>query len=172
MSRFFFIFSEIYRVGDNRWTVNTSTTPQICDQLGTENAYKKDSYVNSSSWYEFWFAIICIDINIILDLFFYRNPTILETVSMLVIKGSTRKNIFFIDEMQRQGIILSPMCIWGKMCKWSVKNICHIISHVGLSECSQTTCYSSFPIVQSLTISARSRESERQNIIDGTHTWQ
>ena len=27
-----------YRVGDNRRTVNTSTTPHISDQLGTENA--------------------------------------------------------------------------------------------------------------------------------------
>ena len=29
---------EIYRVGDNRGTVNTSTSPHISDQLGTENA--------------------------------------------------------------------------------------------------------------------------------------
>ena len=33
------MFIEIYRVGDNRRTVNTSTTPHIWDQLGTENAY-------------------------------------------------------------------------------------------------------------------------------------
>ena len=31
---------KIYRVGDNRRTVNTSTTPHISDQLGTENACK------------------------------------------------------------------------------------------------------------------------------------
>ena len=29
---------KIYQVGDNRRTVNTSTTPHISDQLGTENA--------------------------------------------------------------------------------------------------------------------------------------
>ena len=34
------MFIEIYRVGDNRRTVNTSTTPYIWDQLGTENACK------------------------------------------------------------------------------------------------------------------------------------
>ena len=34
------MFIEIYRVGDNRRTVNTSTTPHIWDQLGTENACK------------------------------------------------------------------------------------------------------------------------------------
>ena len=28
---------KIYRVGDNRRTVNTLTTPHISDQLGTEN---------------------------------------------------------------------------------------------------------------------------------------
>ena len=31
---------QIYRVGDNRRTVNTSTTPHISDQLWTENACK------------------------------------------------------------------------------------------------------------------------------------
>ena len=31
---------KIYRVGDNKRTVNTSTTPHISDQLGTENACK------------------------------------------------------------------------------------------------------------------------------------
>ena len=34
------MFIEIYRVGDNRRIVNTSTTPHIWDQLGTENACK------------------------------------------------------------------------------------------------------------------------------------
>ena len=34
------IFIELYRVGDNRRTVKTSTTPHICDQLGTEDACK------------------------------------------------------------------------------------------------------------------------------------
>ena len=58
------------------------------------------------------------------------------------------------------------------MWKSNIKNIFHIISHVGLSECSQTTWYSSFLIVQSLTMSAHSRQSEQQNIKDGTHIWQ
>ena len=58
------------------------------------------------------------------------------------------------------------------MSKSNVKNIFHIISRVGLSECSQTTWYSSFPIAPSFTMSAHNRESERQNIIDKMHTWQ
>ena len=33
------VYGEIYRVGDNRGTVNTSMGPHISDQLGTENAY-------------------------------------------------------------------------------------------------------------------------------------
>ena len=40
----------------------------------------KHYYVDLSSWYEFWFALIFyIDINVILDLStkYYRNPTIL-----------------------------------------------------------------------------------------------
>ena len=40
--------------------------------------------------------------------------------------------LFFI-EIQRQGIIQTPMCLcWGKMWKSKVKNIFNIISHVGL----------------------------------------
>ena len=58
------------------------------------------------------------------------------------------------------------------MWKSNVKNIFHIISRVGLSECSQTMQYSNFPIAPSLTMSAHSRELEQQNIIDKTHTWQ
>ena len=63
----------IYPVGNNRRTVDTSTSPHIFDQLGTENA----CYVYLSSCYDFWFAKICMDMNVI-----YRNATILETVSI------------------------------------------------------------------------------------------
>ena len=34
------LYSEIYRVGDNRLTVHTSTNPHISDQIGIENACK------------------------------------------------------------------------------------------------------------------------------------
>ena len=58
----------------------------------------------------------------------YHNPIILETVSILASKhvnGSTQK-IFYI-KIQRQGIILAPMCLCqGKMWKSHVKNIFHI----------------------------------------------
>ena len=69
----------IYRVGDNRRTINTSTTPHISDQLWTENECK---------------TLLCWFIVVTWALFsdnmyrygrhfrsFYRNPTILETVS-------------------------------------------------------------------------------------------
>ena len=32
------VYGEIYQVGDNRGTVKTSTSPNISDQLETENA--------------------------------------------------------------------------------------------------------------------------------------
>ena len=86
-------FIEIYRMGDNRKTVNTSTTPHIC---GTENARKTmlcEFIVmiwvlvsNKSYRYQHSFGL------------FYRNPTILETVStcsMLPVNGSTRENFCF-----------------------------------------------------------------------------
>ena len=41
----------------------------------------KHYYVDLSSSYEFRFAIICINMNVFF-LFFYHNPTILETVSI------------------------------------------------------------------------------------------
>ena len=56
--------------------------------------------------------------------YFYDNPTILETVSIL---ASKYVNGPFFIEIQRQGIILAPMCLCqGKMWKSHVKNIFHI----------------------------------------------
>ena len=57
----------IYRVGDNRRLVNTSTVRifLISWRQKTRDIY---CYVDLSSWDEIWFAIICIDMNIILDL--------------------------------------------------------------------------------------------------------
>ena len=52
-----------------------STTPHISGQLGTKKNRVKYCYVDLSSWYGFWFAIICIDLNVNFW-FFYRNPTI------------------------------------------------------------------------------------------------
>ena len=60
--------------------------------------------------------MIYIDINVIF--YFstqYRNPTILETVS--IASESVKTDNLFI-EIQRQGIILAPMCLCkGKMWK-------------------------------------------------------
>ena len=55
----------IYRVGDNIGTVNT-TTPHILISWGQKTRVKH-YYVDLSSWYEFWSAIICISINIVSD---------------------------------------------------------------------------------------------------------
>ena len=37
---YMYIYIDIYRVSDNRGTVNTTTSPQISDQLGTEKRVK------------------------------------------------------------------------------------------------------------------------------------
>ena len=63
---------KIYRVGDNRRTVNTSTTPHIADQLGTENACKT----------LLWWFIVMIRILVCNNMYqyqhrfwsFYHNP--------------------------------------------------------------------------------------------------
>ena len=55
------------------------------------------------------------------------------------------------------------------MWKSNVKNIFHIISHVGLSEWSPNVKPRG---IQVSTYHAHNRQSERQNIIDSTHTWQ
>ena len=54
-------------------------------------------YVDLSSWYEFLFAIICIDMNVILD------PKILETAS-IASKWVNTEDLFIEIEIQRKGI--------------------------------------------------------------------
>ena len=63
------LFIEIYRVGDNRRTVNTSTSPHISDQVG-DRKRARNGYVDLSLCYEFWFAknMYRFDMNVILDL--------------------------------------------------------------------------------------------------------
>ena len=46
------LYIEIYRVGDNRSTVNTSTTLHISDQLGTENASPPPLRLRNTQWHE------------------------------------------------------------------------------------------------------------------------
>ena len=58
---------EIHRVGDNRRTVNMSTVRTFLISWGQKTRIKY-CYVDLSSWYEVWFAIICIGMNVILDL--------------------------------------------------------------------------------------------------------
>ena len=75
------VYIGIYRVGDNKRTVNTSTTTaHSFDQLGTENAWETLLY---------WFiiiigALVCDNMYRYGRHFgsFYRNPIILEMVSI------------------------------------------------------------------------------------------
>ena len=155
----------IYRVGDNRRTVNTSTTPHISDQLGTENACE-----TLLCWFivMIW-ALVCDNMYWYGRHFgsFYHNLTIFETVLETVAWVNTE---IVLIETQRHEIILSPMCLcWCKMWKSNVKNI--FISHVGLPELTWPHGSPGTSLIaQSLTMSAHSQQSERQNIIDRTHT--
>ena len=121
-----------------------------------------------------------------LTVFVADSPRCLEWSSMAAVSRalhelSTRR-IFFI-EIQGQKIILAPMCLCqGKMWKSYVKNIFHIACWpVGVST-GQNTWYAhagtrGFLIAADSAITyhfmpAHSRQSERQNIIARTHTWQ
>ena len=77
------------RVGDNRRTVITSMTPHISDQLGKTRV--KHYYVDLSSKYEFWSAIICISINIVSDL----STTIWDGFDSLLVNESTWDIFYF-----------------------------------------------------------------------------
>ena len=63
----YIVYIEIYRVGDDRRTVNTSTSPHILVSW-EQTTRVKYCYVDLSPSYEFWFAIIFIDLNVIFDL--------------------------------------------------------------------------------------------------------
>ena len=134
-------------------------TLHLSEQSGTENSCK-----TLLCWFEFWFATICIDMNIILDL----STTIQQFQRRL--NGPTWR--IFSTEIQWQGIILAPMglCYW-KMWKWNVKNIFHI----GLSEWKSNIVV--LPWVPWLRnhlphMPAHIRQPEQQNIINIMHTWQ
>ena len=120
----------------------------------------KHCYVDLSSWYDFWFAIMCI------YLAFSNNFR--DSFNCLV-NGSTRR-IFFIEI--RQGKILAPMYLCqGKMWKSNVKNIFPIPCWpVGVS--NHVVQRGVSWLRKHLPLSAHSRQSKRQNIIDRTHTWQ
>ena len=92
--------------GDNKITVNTSTTPHISDQLGTENACETLLY---------WF-IVMIWAPVCENMYrygrhfgsFYHDPTILETVSIAWV-NSTRIIFFYWNTTTWNN--LSPMCL-------------------------------------------------------------
>ena len=99
----------ICRVGDDKRTVNTSTTPHISDQLWTENACE---------------TLLCWFIVVIWALVsdnmyrygrhlrsFHCNPTILKTVSPGGFDCRGQHGEYFFIEIQRHEIILAPMCL-------------------------------------------------------------
>ena len=94
---------KIYRVGDNRRTYNTSKTPHISDQLGTENACK-----TLLCWFIVMIRIlVCNNMYQLQHRFrsFYHNP---RRFRFIVGKWVNTEYFFSI---QQQGIILLPTCL-------------------------------------------------------------
>ena len=162
-------FIEIYRVGDNRRTVNTSTTPHICDQLGTESACK----TLLCQFIVMIWVLVCNNMYRYQHHFglFYRNPTILETVSMLAANGSTRDNFCFYWNTTTGNNPITDISLLRQNVK--IKRKAYFSYHfprwpVGAfkphgTQVSRLRHHWPFQ---------HSRESERQNIIDKTYTWQ
>ena len=98
---------EIYRLGDYRRTVNTSTVRTFLISWGQKTRVEY-CYVDLSSWYEIWFAITCIDMNVVLHL----STTIqqFQRQFQLPVSGSTQIdwNAVF-NEIQQRGILPAPM---------------------------------------------------------------
>ena len=140
-------------------------TPHISNQLGTENACE---------------TLLCLFIIMIWALVWdnmyrygrhfgssYRNPTISDGFRL---PRSTRQ-IFFV-EIQHE-IILAPMCLCQrKMWKSNVNNICFFISHVGLPQFKSTWVLRGVSCWLGNHLPCQHTATERQNIIDRTHTWQ
>ena len=125
---------EIYRMGNNRRTVNTSTTPHISDQSGTENACKK---------------LLCWFIDMIRVLVcnnmyqyqhhvgsFYHIPRRFRFIAGKLVNTGFFYS-FFLKTTTENNSSTDMFLLRYRMWKSNVKNNFHIISHVGLSEWSQ-----------------------------------
>ena len=92
---------KIYRVGDNRGTVNTSTTRHISDQLGTKHACKI-----LLRWFLVMWVLVSNNMYRYQSHFgFFLSQSNNFTYGKWVNTGN-----FFIEK-QRQGIILTLMCL-------------------------------------------------------------
>ena len=103
-------YIEIYRVGDNWRTVNTSTSPHISGQLG-QTTRVNNCYVDLSSSYEFWFPIIFIDMNVI----FYRNPPILIYADYMQDRQGQTKT----GGVRQSRNLLDPFTARDTACRWA-----------------------------------------------------
>ena len=95
---------EIYRVGDNRGTVNTLKTQHISDQLGT----KKNVCKILLRWF-----IIMIWFLVCNNMYRYERHFgffLSQSNNFRDSKWVNTENFFFI-EIQQQGIILASMCL-------------------------------------------------------------
>ena len=118
----------------------------------------KHCYVDLSSWYEHWFAIICIDMDVILDLSttLWHNTTILETVSNAWVNSKLR--IFFYWNTTTWNNIITDVSLLVQNVKIKCEEYCYIprwpagvksnhVSPTGFPDCAITYHVSTLPAV-------------------------
>ena len=160
-------FIEIYRVGDNKRTANTSTRPHISDKSGTKNACKIllcwfivmvwVPVCNNMYRYERHFG------------YFYHNPIISETVS-IANNGPTRRIFFYWNTTTGNNSSTD-----SSLLRTSVKIKCkEYFSRwpVGVKSNNVALRWVSWLRNHLPHKPAHSRQPERQTIIDRMHTWQ
>ena len=109
-------------MGADRRTVNTSTTPHIFDQLGTENACK-----TQLCWFIVMIWVLACNnmLRYECDLeSFHRNPTILETVS-IASKWVNMENFFYWNTMTGNNSSTNV-----SLSRYNVKITCKNIFHI------------------------------------------
>ena len=126
----------------------------------------KHCYADLSSWCEFWFAIICIDMNVILDL----SNTIqqFQRWFLLPVNGPSQRILFYWNTTAGNNSSTDESLLR----KNGEKNVKNIFTLVCRSEIKHRGTLRSFLIAQSLTTHASTQPAAgAANIIDRMHTW-
>ena len=129
----------------------------------------KHCHSDLSSWYAFWFAILCLDMNVILD----PSTTIQQFQRRFRLPdGQTQRIFFYWNTMTGNNSSTD-----GSLLRKNVKIKCkEYISRLLVGVKSNTVVLRVVPWLRNHLglplMPAHSRQPERQNIIDRMHTWQ